>query len=279
MSDSLQPHGLQHARLLHPSPTPRAYSNSGPSSWWCHPTVSSSIVTFSSCLQYFPASGSSSESVLRIKWPKYWSFSFSISPSNEYSGLISFKIDCFDLLAVQGTQESSPTPQFKSINSLALSFICGPTLTSMHDHWKNHSFTRQTFVGKVMSLLFNMLSRLAITCLPRIKCLLISWLQSPSAVILEPKKIKSVTVSIVSLSICLEVMGQDAMILVFWILSFKSLFQSHLSLSPRGSLVLLLILSKVWCHLYIWGYWYFSQQSWFQAVVHQASISHDVLCI
>ena len=112
------------------------------------------------------------ESSLCIKWPKYWSFSFSISPSNEYSGLISFKIDCFDLLAVQGTQESSPTPQFKSINSLALSFICGPTLTSMHDHWKNHSFTRQTFVGKVMSLLFNMLSRLAIAFLPRSKCLL-----------------------------------------------------------------------------------------------------------
>ena len=81
----------------------------------------------------------SNESALYIRWPKYWSFSFSISPSNEYSGLISFKIDCFDLLAVQGTQESSPTPQFKSINSLVLSFLHSPSLTSIHDHWKNHS--------------------------------------------------------------------------------------------------------------------------------------------
>ena len=101
-----------------------------------------------------------------------------------------------------------------------LSFLYNPTLTSIHDHWKNHSFDWTfdgiwTFVGKVMSLLFNMLSRLAITFLPRSKRLLISWVQSPSAVILEPKKIKSVTVSIVSPSICHEVMGQDAMILVF----------------------------------------------------------------
>ena len=122
----------------------------------------------------------SNESALCIRW----SFSYSISPSSEYSGLISFKIDCFDLLAVQGTQESSPTPQFKSINSLALSFICGPTLTSMHDHWKNHSFTRQTFVGKVMSLLLNMLPRLVIAFLPRSNHLLISWQQSLSSVTL-----------------------------------------------------------------------------------------------
>ena len=90
-----------------------------------------------------------------------------------------------------------------------------PTLTSIHDHWKNHSLDRQTFVDQVMSLLFNMLSRLVITLVPRSKCLLISWLQSPSAVILEPKKIKLVTVSIVSPSICHEMMGPDAMILVF----------------------------------------------------------------
>ena len=89
----------------------------------------------------FPSIGVfSKESVLRIRWPKYWNFSFSISPSNEYSGLISFRIDCFDLLAVQGTQESSPTPQFKSINSLALSFLYSPTFISIHDYWKNHSF-------------------------------------------------------------------------------------------------------------------------------------------
>ena len=98
----------------------------------------------------------SSKSVLRIRRPKYWSFSFSISPSNEYSGLISFRIDGLDLLVVQGTLESSPTPQCKSINSLVLNFLYSPTLTSIHDYWKNHSFD-WTFVGKVMSLLFNML--------------------------------------------------------------------------------------------------------------------------
>ena len=102
VSHSLRPHGLQNPRLPCPSPTPRAYSNSRPLSWWCHPTISSSVVPFSSCLQSSPASGSFPESVLCIRWPKYWSFSFSISPSNEYSGLISFTIDWFDLLAVQG---------------------------------------------------------------------------------------------------------------------------------------------------------------------------------
>ena len=103
------------------------------------------------------------------------------------------------------SQESSPTPQFKSINSLVLSFPYSLTLTSIHDYWKNHSFDRCTFVGKVMSLLFNMLSRLVIAFLSRSKRLLISWLQSPSAVILEPPNVKSVTVSIVSASICHEV--------------------------------------------------------------------------
>ena len=133
----------------------------------------------------------SNESVLRIRWPEDWSCSFSISPSNEYSGLISFRIAWLDLLAVQGTLESSPTPQVKSINSLVLSFLYSPTLTSIHDYWKTISLTRRSFVGKVMPLLFNMVSRLVIGFLSRSKRLLISWLQSPSAVILEPKKIKS----------------------------------------------------------------------------------------
>ena len=135
----------------------------------------------------------SNESVLHIRWPKYWSFSFSISPCSEYSGLISFRMDWLDLLAVQGnSQESSPTLLFKSINSSALSLLYGPTLTSIHDYWKNQALTRRTFVGKVMSLLFNMLSRFVIAFLPKNKHLLISCLQSLSAVILEPKNIKSV---------------------------------------------------------------------------------------
>ena len=133
----------------------------------------------------------SNESVLHISWPKNWSFNFSISPSNEYSGLISFRIHWFDCHTVQGTFESCPTPQFKSINSLALSLLHSPTLTSIHDHRKTIALTRWTFVGKVMSLLFNMLSRLVIALLPRSKRLLISWLQSPFTVILEPPKIVS----------------------------------------------------------------------------------------
>ena len=115
----------------------------------------------------------SNEPALHIRWPKYCSFSFSISPYNEYSGSISFRIDWFDLLAVQGlSRESSQEPQFRSL-SLALSLLYGPPLTSVPDYWKNHSF-EYTFVSKVMSLLFNMLSRFVIAFLPRNKCLLIS---------------------------------------------------------------------------------------------------------
>ena len=106
VSNSLRPRGLQHARLPYLLPIPRPYSNSCRLSWWCHPTISSSVVPFSSHLQSFPASGSFPMRVLCIRWPKYWSFSFSISPSNEYSGLISFRMDWLDLLAVQGTLKS-----------------------------------------------------------------------------------------------------------------------------------------------------------------------------
>ena len=157
----------------------------------------------------------SNGSVLCIRWPKYWSFSFSISPANEYSGLISFKMDWLDLLAVQGTLKSLPQHhsskasilQHSAFFIVPFSFLYSPTLTSIHDYWKNQALTRWTFVGKVISLLFNILSWLVVTFLPRSKHLLISWLQSPSAVILEPKKTKSLTVSIVSLSICHEEMG------------------------------------------------------------------------
>ena len=120
-----------------------------------------------------------------------------------------------DLLAPRDSKQSSPTPQFKSINSSALSFLYSPALTSIHDYWKTKGLTRWTFVGKVMSMLFNMLPRLAITFLLRSKCLLISLLQSPSSVIFEAPKIKSLTVSIVFPSIYHEVMGPDAKILVF----------------------------------------------------------------
>ena len=157
----------------------------------------------------------SSELVFRIRWSKYWSFSFNISPSNEYSGLISFRIGWFDLLAVQGILKSPLQHHSSKHQPLALSLLYGPTLTSIHDYWKGHSFDQMDLCWQLMSLLFNMLSRFVIAFFPRSKHLLISWLQSPSVVILEPKKIKSLIVSVVSPSICHEVMGPDAKTLAF----------------------------------------------------------------
>ena len=156
------------------------------------------------------------ESTLRMRWPKYWSFSFSIIPSKEHPGLISFRMDWLDLLAVQGTLKSFLQHHSSKASILRRSAFF--TVQLSHPYMttgKTIALTRRTFVGKVMSLLFNMLCRLIITSLPRSKRLLISWLQSPSAVTLEPQEIKSDTVSTVSPSISHEVMGLDAMILVF----------------------------------------------------------------
>jgi len=158
----------------------------------------------------------SNESARHIRWPKYWNFSFNISPSSEYSGLLSFRMDWLDLLAVQGTLKS--LLQHHSSKASILRHSAFFTVQLSHPYLtigKTIALTRWTFVDKVMSLLFNVLSRLVITFLPRSKCLLIQWLQSPSAVILEPPKIKSDTVSTVSPSISHEVEGPDAMILVF----------------------------------------------------------------
>ena len=158
----------------------------------------------------------SNESDLHIRWLKYWSFSFRISPSNEYSGLISFKIDWFHLLAIHGILNVFSNPIVRRHRFLWRSaFFIVQLSHSYMTTGKNTALTIQTFVGKVMSLLFNTLSRFVIAFLPRSKRLLIPWLQSPSAVILEPKKTKSLTVSIVSPSICHEVMVLDAMIFVF----------------------------------------------------------------
>ena len=189
-----------------------------------HPTISSSVVPFSSCLQSFPASGSFHiESVLHIRWPKYWSFSFNISPSNEHSGLISFRMDWLDHLGwithpyrVQGTLKG--LLQHHSSKASILWYTAFFIVQHSHPYMttgKTIALTRRKFVGKVMSLHFNMLFWLVVIFLPRSKCLLISWLESPSAVILEPKRIKSGIISIISPSICHEVMGPDAMIFVF----------------------------------------------------------------
>ena len=154
MSDSLQPHELQLSRPPCPSPTPRAYPNSCPLSWWCHTTISSSVIPFS-YLQSFPESESSNELVLHIRWPKYWSFSFSISPSNEYSGLISFRMDWLDLFAVEGTlksllQHHSSKASILWCSAFFIVQLSHPYMTT----GKTIALTRRTFVDKVMSLLF-----------------------------------------------------------------------------------------------------------------------------
>ena len=214
MSDSLRPHESQHQASL-------SITNSWsllklisiesvmPSSHLilCHPLLLLPPITPS--IRVF-----SSESTLHMRWPKYWSFSYSISPSNEHPGLISFRMDWLDLLSVQGTLKS--LLQHHSSKASIFRHSAFFTVQLSHPYMtigKTIALTRRTFVGKVMSLLFNMLSRLVITFLPKSKCLLISWLQSPSAVILEPKKIKPDTVSTASPSIFHEVMGIDAIVL------------------------------------------------------------------
>ena len=199
MSDSLRTHEQQQTRLPCPSQTPGVYPKLCPLSWWCHQTISSCyplllLPPIFPSIRIF-----SDKSALHIRCPKYWSFSFSISPSNEHPGLISFRMDWLDILAVQGNLKSLLQHHSSKASTLLCSafFIIQLSYPYM-TYGKTIALTKQTFVDKGMSLLFNMLSRLVITFLPRSKCLLISWLQSPSAVILELKKIKSATVSTVS---------------------------------------------------------------------------------
>ena len=227
MSDFLLPHRLQHTRPSCQSLTPGLNSNSiesvMPSNYLilCHPLLL--LPSIFPSIRVF-----SNESALRIRWSNY--FSFNISPSNEHSGLISFRMNWLELLEVQGTLKSllqhhwTPTVQFFSINSSAPSLVYSPTLTSIHYHWKTTALTRQTIFSKVMSLLFNMLSRLVITFLPRSKRLFISWLQSPSTVIWEPPPNK-----FCHCFHCFPIYfpwsdGTRCHDLVFWMLSFKPTF-------------------------------------------------------
>ena len=182
LSDSVQPHGVQHNKLPCTSLSPKSCSNSCPLSRWCMPSIHLILCCPLLLPSILPSIRVfSSEWALCSRWPKYQSFSFSISPSNEYSGLISFRIDWFDLCCPVGSQISSLAPLFESINSLALSLLYGPTLTSIHDHRKTIALIIWTFFGNVMSLLFNTLSRFVIVFLPRSKHLLISWLLSQCA--------------------------------------------------------------------------------------------------
>ena len=169
VSDSLRPHESQHARPPCPSPTTGVHSDSRPSSQWCHPAISSSVVPFSSCPQSLQASGSFPMNQLCIRWPKYWSFSFNIIPCKEIPGLISFRMGWLDLLAVQGTLKS--LLQHHSSKASILRHSAFFTVQLSHPYMttgKTIAFTRRTFVGKVMSLLLNMLSRLGTVPLGRV---------------------------------------------------------------------------------------------------------------
>ena len=187
ISDSLGSHEPQLNRPPCPSPTARVYPDPCSLSQWCHPTISSSVILFYSCPQSFPASESYQKSQLfTIRWPKYWSFSFNINPSNEHPGLISFRMDWLEILAVQGALKSL----LQHHSSKASTFWCSAFFIVQLSHpymttGKTIALIRLNFFGKLMSLLFNVLSRLVITFLPRSKCLLVPWLQSQSAVILK----------------------------------------------------------------------------------------------
>ena len=189
VSNSLQSHELQHAGPPCPSPTAGVYPNPCPLYQWCHPSISSCCLLLLLPSIFPSIRVFSNESALCISWPNCWSFHFNISPSSEHSGPISFRMDWLDLLAVQGTlksllQHHSSKASILWCSAFFIVELAHPSMTT----GKTIALTRQTFVDKVMSLLLNMLSRLVITFLPRSKRLLISWLQSPSAVILEPKK-------------------------------------------------------------------------------------------
>ena len=225
---TLQICGLQHARPPCPSPTPGDNSNSCPLSWWCHPTISSSVIPFSSCLHSFSASGSFEMSQFFTLGGQNTGVSASVHPKNIQDW---FPLGWPGWISLQSKRLNSLLQHHSSKASILWhsAFFIVQISHSYMTTGKTIALTRWTFVGKVMSQFFNMLSRLVIDFLPRSRHLLISWLQSPSAVILEPPKVKSVTVSTVSPSIYHEVMGPDAMILTFWMLSFKQVFFIFLS--------------------------------------------------
>ena len=210
MLDSLVLHELQHARLPCPSLSPGVCSNSCPLSQWCHPTISSSVAPFSSCSQSFTASGSFPMSRLSASGGQSIGSlaSTSVLPMNIQDW---FPLGLTGLISCcpEDSQESSPTPQFKSVNFSVLSFLYGPALTSIHDYWRSHSFDYTDLCWQSDISAFNILSRFVIAFLPKSKHLLISWLQSLSVGGFEPKKIKSVIISTFSPSICHEVMEPD----------------------------------------------------------------------
>ena len=226
MSNSLQPHGLQHSRLPRLSPTPEAHSNSCPSCRWCHPTISYSVINFSSPFNLSQNRGLFQWVSSLYHMAKVLEFQLH-HQSFQWIFRTYFPLGLTGWTSLQSkglsrvfSNISNQKHQFFSAQFFFMAQLSHPYMTT----GKTIALTRQNFVGKVMSLLFYMLYILAIAFLPRSNCILISWLHSLSAVILEPKKIKSLMVSIASTSICYDMMRQDDMILVFWKLSFKPVF-------------------------------------------------------
>ena len=263
VSNSVWPHGLQHARHPCPSPTPRVYSNSCPLSQWCHPAISSSVTRFSICLQSFPASGSFQMSQLFASGGQSIGVSASISvlPVNIQDW---FPLGWTSWISLQSKGLSSSKSSILQCSAFFIVQLSHPYVTT----GKTITLTGWTFVGKVMSLHFDMLSRLVITFLPRSKHLLISLLticsdfRAPPNIVCHCFHCFPIYLPWNDGTRCHESLFSEC-----WALS--QLFHSPLSLSSRSSLVLH-FLPKVWYHPHIWGYWYFSQQSRFQLVLHPA---------
>ena len=275
LSSSLRPNGLRHTSLLYHSLSPRIYSNSCPLSQWCHPIIYSSVTPFYSCPQVFLGSVCFPMSqFFESSGQSIWNFSLSVSPFNDYSGLISFRIDWFELLTDQETLKH--LLQHHSLKALIpqCSIFFKDELSHLYmTTRKTAPLTTRTFNGKGMFLLFNMLSMFVIAFLPRIKCLLISWLQSMSVVVLDPKKIKFITIS---LSVCPDVIKPATMSLVFWVLNFKPAFSLSFFTFISRLFTFSLFSAIKWYHLHIWGYGYFSQLSWCQNMVHP--VWHSIWC-
>ena len=262
VSDSLQCHGLQHARHVCAWPSLQVCQSSCPLHRWCCPAITSSNTLLSFCSQSFPTSGlfssddqriglSASASVLLMSiqgWLPIWLTALISLLSKGLSGV-------FSSTTVQG------------INSSVLCLLYGPAVTTVCDHWEDHSLDYMDLCPQSNVSAFNTLSRFVIAFLPRSNHLMISWLQSPSAVILELKKRKSVTTSTLLSSFCHEVMALEAMILVFQYLVLSWFFHSPTSPTSQGCLC---FLPLEWYHLPIWGSWCFSRLSWFQIVTHPA---------
>ena len=280
MSLSLWPHELQHARLPCLSLCLRVCSSSCPLSQWCHPTISSSVDPFSSRPQSLPASGSFPVSqIFALGGQSIGASASAPILSMKIQGWLPLGLSALLSLLSRGLSTVFSSITVQKHNSLLLSLLYSTTLTSINDYWEKHSFGYRDLCRQSEPLLCNTLSRFVIGFLPRSKRLLILLLPSLSVVIMESKKMKSDAVSTFSPSICHQVVGSDAMVFVFWMLSFKPVFSLSSFPFIKRLLVPLHFLPLKSYHLYIWGCWHFFWQYWFQLVLYLGLHFHDVLSV